>query len=85
MSTSQVLRWASSKYGNMASLRLGDGLDVLAQHLHEIGDLLAQGALVDGGDLAVGNDHPSIDDDGFDAAPAFGEHDLPRDAVERNE
>src|SRR5260370_1250679 len=41
--------------GQHGVVALADRLDVLAQDLHETGDLLAQGALVDGGDLAVGN------------------------------
>src|SRR5439155_18088985 len=32
---------------------LNDGFDILAQHLHELGHLLAQSALVDGRDLAI--------------------------------
>ncbi len=48
-------------------------------------DLLAQGALVDGRDLAVCNDDTPVDDDRLYPAPAFGEHDLTRHTVERNE
>src|SRR5262249_451526 len=47
---------------------LGYGLDVPAQHLHEVGDLLAQGALVDGRDLAVGDDNATVDDDRLHSA-----------------
>src|SRR6516162_3981006 len=63
----------------------GYGLDVPAQHLHEVGDLLAQGALVDGRDLAVGDDNATVDDDRLHSATGLREHDLAGNAVERDE
>src|SRR6516162_4393572 len=64
---------------------LGYGLDVPAQDLHEAGDLLAQGALVDGRDLAVGDDNATVDDDRLHSATGLREHDLAGNAVERDE
>src|SRR5215469_5050258 len=64
---------------------LGYGLDVPAQDLHEAGDLLAQGALVDGRALAVGDDNATVDDDRLHSAAGLREHDLAGNAVERNE
>src|SRR5215831_8604059 len=64
---------------------LGYGLDVPAQDLHEAGDLLAQGALVDGRDLAVGDDNATVDDDRLHSAAGLREHDLAGNAVERDE
>ena len=55
----------------MALVRLANRFDVLAQHLHEVGHFLTQGALVDGGDLAVSDHDASVDDDRFHAASAL--------------
>src|SRR5262249_15775475 len=70
--------------GQQGVRALGHGLDVPAQHLHAVGHLLAQGALVDGRDLAVGDDDATVDDDRLHPAAGLREHDLAGNAVERN-
>src|SRR5262249_31736849 len=64
---------------------LGYGLDVSAQHLHEVGDLLAQGALVNGRHLAIGDDNPTVDDYRLHSGAGLREHDLAGNAVEWDE
>src|ERR1700720_1038561 len=71
--------------GQHGAVALDDGFDVLAQYRHEVGDFLPQRVLGDGGALALRDDNAAGDNDGFDGATGFREHDLARDAVEWNE